>query len=241
MVREMVDLGGPVLLRGVLEWANLRLDVYFVTFFAGAGALGVYTVAVGVSQQLWTIPFSIAVPLFSRISREGDSTGSRETARYAFRILILMSLALTAVAAIAAPILIPLAYGSRFSGAIALLLLLLPGVVAISPTRALASYFTGIGRPSEPLIAEAIGVIATTTLDWTLIPRYGASGAAIASSVAYCAFSAYLTYRFKRVSQSRWSDLLSIRRQDITSVWRRLMDLIPGRIKRFASSAGRYP
>lgn len=238
MARDVTGFAAPVLLRIMLEWANLRLDVYFVNAFVGASALGVYTIAVGASQQLWAIPFSVAGPLFSRISRDGDTVTSRETARFAFRILVLMSLALAVLVGAIAPFLIPLVYGSRFSGAIVPLLLLLPGVVAISPTRALASYFTGIGRPSEPLIAEAIGLVATVALDLVLISRHGAAGAGIASSAAYIAFSGYLTYRFKRVSQSAWRELFALRRQDVSIVWRRLLELIPARIKKIPSSVG---
>jgi O-antigen/teichoic acid export membrane protein len=149
-----------------------------------------------------------------------------------------MSLALAVLVGAVAPFLIPLAYGARFSGAIVPLLLLLPGVVAISPTRALASYFAGIGRPSEPLVAEAIGLIATIALDVILIPSHGASGAGAASSAAYIVFSGYLTYRFMRVSRSTWGDLFALRKHDVVLVRQRLLDLIPGRIKKIPFPVG---
>src|SRR5262249_51827037 len=56
LLRSVGAFTTPVLLQTILEWLNRRVDVYFVTLFAGAAALGRYSVAVGLAQQLWTIP-----------------------------------------------------------------------------------------------------------------------------------------------------------------------------------------
>lgn len=222
MITTVGSFAMPVLLRNIVEWITFRVDIYFVYAFRGAADLGVYTVAVGIAQQLWLLPLAISGPLFAKISYQGDSEQSRETVRYAFRATALISLVLGVFMAIVAPILLPLAYGAPFQGAVLLVLVLLPGVVLLGPTRVINSYFAGRGRPRESLIAECIGLTATIILDVLLIPRYGALGAAIASCVAYTAYSVYVCHRFVVISESRWRDLFVLSRRDIQNILTRL-------------------
>jgi O-antigen/teichoic acid export membrane protein len=223
MLTSVAAFALPVLLRSVVEWVTFRVDVYFVYALRGAADLGVYTVAVGIAQQLWMLPLALSGPLFAKISYQGDSEQSREMVRYAFRTTALISLVLGVVMAIAAPVLLPLAYGAPFQGAVLMVLVLLPGVVLLGPTRVINAYFSGRGRPTESLIAECIGLTATVILDVLLIPRYGAVGAAAASCVAYTAYSTYACHRFVVVSQSRWSDLI-VRPTDVRKIIERLRE-----------------
>lgn len=225
---------GPLLLRGLVEWVTLRVDVYFVHAFSGARELGVYTVAVGLSQQLWLMPLAISGPLFAKVSNQGDSEASRDMIRFAFRASWLVSIALGVGLAIAAPLVLPLTYGPQYSGSVLLLLILLPGAVALGPTRVLISYFSGRGRPIESLRAEVFGLIVTVVLNALLIPRLGAVGAACASCAAYLLYSMYICKRFVNLSESRWLDVLIPRPSDVSRLWGALSE----QRKSFAKSPG---
>jgi O-antigen/teichoic acid export membrane protein len=215
----------PLLLQTLLEWLNRRVDVYFVTVFAGAAALGRYSVAVGLAQQLWTIPFSVAGPLFARVAHEGDEVRSRELVCYVFRVAALVSAALAAALLVVGPLLIRFLYGRPFEAAIPMLMALLPGAVVVGPSRALWAYFVGRGRPGESARAELVGLAATIPLDLLLIPRLGGLGAAIASSVAYLGYACFACVRFRALSGAAWSDLLLPRRDDMVSLKQRLATL----------------
>ncbi|HEX9988533.1 MAG TPA: polysaccharide biosynthesis C-terminal domain-containing protein [Chloroflexia bacterium] len=225
IVRTVVPFTMPVLSRNLVEWLNMSLGLYFVNAFAGPAQVGLYTVAVGLALQLWVIPSAVAGPLFARVSKDGDSAQSRETTRYAFRITLTITILLTSFTALAASTLIPMLYGSQFEGSVLLLFILLPGVVAIGPTRSISSYLAGIGQPGEPLRAELAGLCATVVLGLLLVPGLGAVGAAWASTVAYFIYSAVLCYRFVRISESSWSDLLGFHRADWTRLKQRLVEL----------------
>src|SRR5262249_18259483 len=171
LLRSVGAFTTPVLLQTILEWLNRRVDVYFVTLFAGAAALGRYSVAVGLAQQLWTIPFSVAGPLFARVAHQEDVARSRELVCYVFRVTALVTLGLAAAMAALGPLLIRWLYGRPFEEAVPMFLALLPGVVAVGPSRALWAYFVGRGRPAESARAELMGLAATLPLDLLLIPR----------------------------------------------------------------------
>lgn len=222
MVLAMGAFALPLFGRSVVEWANYRVDAYFINALIGPRELGVYTVAVGLAQQLWTVPFSVAAPIFARISSEGDTEASRELAQRGFRVTALVTLVMALSIALVAPPLLPLVYGSQYAGAVPLLFVLLPGVIAIGPTRVMSSYLAAIGQPSQILRAELVGLCATILLNASLLPLVGVMGAAIASTVAYAVYSLFLCRCFMRLSRSRWVDLCPSR-QD----WKYLQHRLP--------------
>jgi O-antigen/teichoic acid export membrane protein len=207
IAREVRAVSISIFARTLVEWVSYRIDVYLVNALAGSSALGLYTVAIGGGQQLLVLPFALANPLFTRIARDGDTSESRDTTRYAFKLTGLVSIGLAVIAAAAAPILIPLLYGHAFAGSVLPLLIFLPGVVAVGATRVFNSYFSGCNRNIETVKAEMVAVVITVSLDGLLIPRFGTSGAAVAASSAYISSSAVLTHRFVALSSSSWVHL----------------------------------
>jgi len=75
-----------------------------------------------------------------------------------------------------------------------------------------------------------VGLIGTVVLDLALIPSYGISGAAIASTVAYWLSFAALVVMATRYSGSRWGDFIRVNRSDIA----RVMALAPDFRKRIS-------
>ena len=58
--------------------------------------------------------------------------------------------------------------------------------LSIEGAAAVASaYLLGVGRPGLNSVGMAVGATITVTLDIILIPRYGAIGGAVTSSITY--------------------------------------------------------
>lgn len=109
-------------------------------------------------------------------------------------------------------------YGQAYAEAVPMLLALLPGVVAYIAVKVLAAYLVGVGRLRITVIVSLIGLIATLALDFTLIPRLGAVGAAIASSVSY-SLSAVVTVRWTmKVAGLPARAFLVVERADLIAV-----------------------
>ncbi len=225
LLRSILAYAGPVFLRNSVEWANYRVDVYFVNAFAGSAQLGLYTVAVGLAQQMWIVPYSMSGPLFSRVSADGKQEGSRDVTGYAFRLTLLFSLLMGLCVAVAGPLLIPLVYGGRFRGASTMLLYLLPGVIAIGPSSPIAAYLAGVGSPIDGMRAHVVGLVFTVGLDLLLVPRWGGQGAALASSASYIAYTMTLCRFYFIRSGETWRGLLFVTRSDVDRVLGMLSDV----------------
>jgi O-antigen/teichoic acid export membrane protein len=125
-------------------------------------------------------------------------------ARTARRLLVpaLPGVALLAVplAVLAGPI-TSLLYGDQFNSAVRPAQILLVGMLFSAAAGVATGYLYGRGRPGRNSLALAVGLIATLVLDFALIPPYGATGAAVASCVAYLLGDGLLVVLLLRTSR----------------------------------------
>jgi O-antigen/teichoic acid export membrane protein len=219
--REAVRFALPTYLGNVVQMANYRLDLFFIAFFVGAAQVGIYSIAVVLSQLVWLVPRAVALVLLPSTAAAQDDVGKNsDRAAMGARVALWggagACLALAGVASWA----IPLVFGTDFSDSSALLLWLLPGVWLLSPAVVMASFVAGVGKPSLNLMVWAAGFVVTVGLDLVLIPGRGATGAAIASTAAYSFSAILMAVVFVRLSTAGFADVLIPRKSDATAVIR---------------------
>jgi O-antigen/teichoic acid export membrane protein len=208
-----LSLGVRGQLGNLATFFTYRLDVFIVNFFLGPADVGIYAVGVVVAEALWQVPQAAAVALFPRTART-EAEGSVEFTCSVSRHVLLIA-TLTGVAlAIAAPILIPLVFGARFSSAVAVVWWILPGTIALSLGKLMSADLAGRSKPQYSSAFALVSLAVTVLLDFLLIPRMGIRGAALASSVAYLVDSLLLTAKLRQLLGVRWSDLLIPNRAD---------------------------
>jgi O-antigen/teichoic acid export membrane protein len=168
----------------MLQFFNYRLDVFIVNYLAGVEQVGIYGVAVSLAELLWQWPNAVGLVLFPRVS----ASDPRETNRLTPRVLrwtLLLTLAGALALTLVGPMVIRTIFGARFAGAYVPMLILLPGVVLLGGGKVLTSAIAGRGHPGLNSINAAAALVVTLGGNLLLVPRYGISGAALASSVAY--------------------------------------------------------
>lgn len=178
-------LAVPILGKNLVEWGNQRIDVYFINAFLSQKDIGLYSVAVGLLQNLSMITISLSGPVFARIASQGQSNESEKLGTFSYKIALYLSIITGILAAIFLPFLIPLVYGKAFAFSSTIFLYLLPGIIFLGPTRQIYSYFHGINQGKFPLYAEVFGFVFTIGMNILLIPRIGVFGAAAASVTSY--------------------------------------------------------
>jgi len=76
-------------------------------------------------------------------------------------------------------------YGSEFQPSVAPLLIMLPGMIAISAYAIVEPFFQSRRRPWIPVQITAGGLAANLLLCFVLIPRHGILGAAVSYTLSY--------------------------------------------------------
>lgn len=197
----------------IIQFFNYRLDMFLVAIFLDPAAVGFYSIAVGVAETFWMLPGAITAVLFPRISSLNSAEANKLTprvARHTFFIIFAFSLIL----ALLAKPLIKILFGSLFLPSVMPLLILLPGIIALGGAKTLTADLAGRGKPQFGTYASFVSLAVNIPLNLWLIPKWGISGAAFSSSVAYILSTLIVIIAFIKISKKSWADILLIKKQD---------------------------
>ncbi|HEU4766737.1 MAG TPA: polysaccharide biosynthesis C-terminal domain-containing protein, partial [Pyrinomonadaceae bacterium] len=170
-----------------------RADLLVVNHFRGPDEAGVYSVATQFGMLLMLLPGVIATILFPRVTAEQDARG--ETTALVTRYTAVVTL-VCCLAAVPFSFVLPLVYGNEFREATRLLLILLPGVYLVGLESVLVQHFNALGLPRVIPIYWMVTLVVNLVLVFVLVPRFGAQGAAIASTISYVLIFALVTRQF---------------------------------------------
>jgi O-antigen/teichoic acid export membrane protein len=205
VLRAQVRFGLPGQAGNTLTRLNYRMDQYIVRAFRSRADVGFYAVATGLAEAVWWISNAVSMALLPRLTRLRTERAG-EVTPIACRNTLLASLVAGIGLAAAAPVVVEPLFGTEFGPAVRPIFWLLPGVIALSGTKVLASYFFSQARLTVVSITALISLAATVAFDFLLIPRFGISGAAAASSIAYTVSFVVALYFYRQISgNSVWS------------------------------------
>ena len=206
---------------GVRAWAgslarllNFRTDQIILGFLASEATLGIYAVAVNASEALLYLPAATATALLP-IAARADPHVQVEQALRAFRSTVLVTTGLVLVAAVLGPLLLPVLFGSAYDASVEPFLLLLPGALGFAATAIFSSALMASSSPGRSSLGPFVSLVVGIGLDLLLIPRFGASGAAAAASVAFLAGGYVALVMFRSKHPFEWRSLLLLRRGDL--------------------------
>jgi O-antigen/teichoic acid export membrane protein len=193
LLRRMITYGLKFHVSILAGAIIIRADLLVVNHFRGAAEAGVYSVASQFALMLMLLPGVIATLLFPRVTSEQDARGEttcRVTRYTAFLMFI------CCVAAVPLSLLLPFIYGQAFYDATGLLWILLPGVYLIGLESVLVQHFNALGLPRAIPLYWVVTLALNLVLVFALVPRLGAQGAAIASTISYAAIFALVAFHF---------------------------------------------
>lgn len=209
--REIFGYARKTFVSDLAQMLAYRSDIWIILYFLTPRDLGQYVLAVNLGQMLWILPNVIGMVLMPNVSRNlYDATAIARHGRVVVALLAVVGI----VVAILGLWLVPILYGSEFSQAGVLLLLLMPGMIAIAATKIYANYLAGRGLVGINQRASLITLALSIFWDLLLIPLLGLPGAAIATSLAYCATLAVVLFGIARHDRLPIRDLLIPRRTD---------------------------
>ena len=169
----------------VVGLLNYRASLFLVERFEGLSVVGTYSVAVTAAELLWLLSSSVTVSVYARIGHPDTKIAASMTVQ-AVRINVVSTL-------LAAPVLLGLAWwalpwvmGPAYEASLLPLAVLLPGVAAYAAASSLSAFYTNhLGRPQLSGAIAGLSLTISFGLGWVMVPWWGATGAALASSLGY--------------------------------------------------------
>jgi O-antigen/teichoic acid export membrane protein len=163
---------------------NHRLDALILNALWGSKIVGLYSSGVAPAELLLYVPMASALVLSPTVASLPDKDRGR-VAVLALGSSLYLVLGGGILMAALLPWVLPYLYGRAFAPAVPAAEWLLPGMLGLTVVTTLSGALAGLGRPEYMTYAMLVGLLASTALDFGLIPRFGMLGAAWASSIAY--------------------------------------------------------
>lgn len=181
------------------------VDAVFISKFLSTRDLGIYSIAMqisGITLQLPTIANSLLTPMFISLQKENRTSRLDEYFKHILPSLVLAWSFFSALLAFAGYFFIPIIFGAEFSQAVAPFWILLTASTFNLPILIGYSALShSISATYISMFAAIFSAFANITLNFLLIPKFGAEGCAWASVVMNFVFSATFYVLLRRSSQ----------------------------------------
>jgi PST family polysaccharide transporter len=185
--RRLLGEGFPLLLGSLAVMIYMRSDVLMLGKMAGFKAAGIYCAAAQITEACALLPLALAPALFPILVR-WRKLGPRYYKQQFGRLFLgaaLAGLAISLFLTVAARPIVLLLYGPQFLPAAKVLVIHGWATIFVFLGIAQSGYDITEGLTWAATQRATIGAVTNIGLNFILIPKYGATGAAIATLISY--------------------------------------------------------
>lgn len=217
MIKTFFSYTSKLYLAGVISNLNIYVVRTLLAIFLAPSQLAFFGIAQDRAGLLTTIPESLNVLLFSRLSKSTSRLVKNELTIKGFRVILL---AMSFGALLALVFIYPmvwLLYGKNYLPIVAPFIILLPGIIASGCISVLLQYFNGIGKSSIQvliflivLLVQAILLFIINKFLTIIMPSFVFSIAMILA----CTFTVVL---FIKHAQFKLNDLV-VKKSDVSII-----------------------
>jgi O-antigen/teichoic acid export membrane protein len=212
-LKPLISYSARIYPVGLAQILQGRIDYFLIGYFMKPKELGIYSIAVLISENLLRITAAFQMALFPRVSADWTDQKFVLAARV-LRVNNLINIVLSlALIAVGYPLILVL-FGRAFLPAFLPLVILLLARLPEGFYKITAYTISGLGRPGLSSSFGAMGVIAGGVLGWILIPRFGLVGASLAKVISSFVQFVPALFFFSRYSKMSLSQCLMINRED---------------------------
>ncbi len=185
--RQMLRDAWPLMLAGLSTVVYMRIDQLVLLKLSSERELGLYSAVLPMSQVLHMVPMTVCASVLPRLAVLKNSDPARYTWRMQqlFSAMVWCGMLAAAVIALCAPLVVGLLLGPAFADA-----------VPVLQWHAVTNIFVFLGVAQSvaivsdrtthiALVRTLFGAVVSLALNFALVPRWGAVGAAWSAIAAY--------------------------------------------------------
>lgn len=213
-IRELGGFGAKIYPASLAGFFGYRADVFMLSALLGdPAAIGLYTLGVSLAELTFFVPDAVSTVFFPRVAGMERQSADEKVAtvtRFTVLVTLIATVGLIPAAFIAVHLILP-----DFTDALPAFLVLLPGIIALTVAKVLASYVGGLGIPLRVAIASGTALGVNVVGNLLLIPPLGIMGAAVASLISYALNATLLIAIASGLSRRRPLDFVIPTRAEI--------------------------
>ncbi len=220
LIRDLFQYGSKLYAGGLIGHFQANITNLLTALYLVPAQVAFFSLARGFGQMMDRVPAALNTILFPQLTKTVDPDEAARIAARAFRLILVL---LIAVAVIAMTLIHPavhLMYGSAFLPLVVPFLILIPGIVLSGATTPFMQYFMSINRPDLGVTLPILPLAIQVALALLIIPMWGPEGAALSFTAGLVAFSLMSLWMFLRTSGCTLRSDLMVRREDLRYLWR---------------------
>ena len=191
MKSEVIRFAAASTIPVILTFVVLQRSEFFILdIFSDDSQIALYSIAFSSLAALLALPMAVrtvVLPSVATLVGAGEFDRIRRGFSRLVRLSILLTVPLTAAGLVLGPRLLTLVYGSQYSGAGEVLLILVAPLPLVPLSAAGSAVLMGFGRVRIPTLVSGFAAVVDIGVALILVPRLDAVGAAIANVLAVLA------------------------------------------------------
>ncbi|MCG8411276.1 MAG: oligosaccharide flippase family protein [Bacteroidales bacterium] len=185
LFKPLILYGSVMQGSSVLQILNQRISYFFISSFLSVSSLGVFGLAMQISESIKLVGMSISDVLLTKFSNTNDKDKNVHLTINSFRFTLYITLLSVLFVAFIPSEIFTKIFGNDYVNIKPIILTLLPGVLAYSVLLVIIQYFNGSGRPKVVFLLSLSGIIIISAIQIPLMKQFGLLGAGIANSCVF--------------------------------------------------------
>ncbi len=188
ILREMFAYGLWGGTDNIAEVLTTRMNYFLIQRFAGLSSVGLLDAGTKISESVWHISRSVSFIEYSSVAQTTDAEKQKRTTLGLFKLTFCaLTAAILCILCIPEWVFTEYLFSPEFTGMRGVIVGLSVGIVALGCNSVLSHYFIGSGKIRYSAASSIVGLCTLSLVGYLLIPLYGVVGAAVGTSIAFCA------------------------------------------------------
>ena len=167
--------------------ALTEIDTVMIGYFLGGSEVGIYAVAKQIIIKLPHLSVALSMgimPIFAKLNEENKLQLKKKFFNLFKIVLVIYGMTSVAILFIS-PLLIPFIFGTEYTKSVLPLQILIVYLFCFSASIIMSSFLDYTGKAKKRAYNISFTMVLNILLNLTLIPKFGATGAALATSISY--------------------------------------------------------
>lgn len=193
---------------------NYRICYYFIDFYMGRSALGIFDIATKLSEGLWIVGKSIASVGYATTSNSGKERAAELALKF-MKVTFTCTIVFLMVLLFIPENIYLWIFGQTFAGVKKVIYSMAPGILTLACSMMLSQYFSGVKKVYINTIGSGIGLCVMSLFVFFVLPYAAEKGittgllaAGLATSFTYTASFLYQSIKFKHLTGFKIHDYI---------------------------------
>ena len=206
IAKKLISDSFPLIISSLAVIVYMRIDQIMLNYFFGSYEVGVYSIAVKLSEAIYFIPIILTTSIFPAIiaAKRRSIDSYMQSMQVLYTTLVWLSISLTALIFFSSEFLVNILFGEDYAQSAKVLKIHALSMVFVFVGVAFEKYLINENLTVISLKRTLVGAISNIVLNIYLIPKMGINGAAIATVISqfianfmYDLFDKRLHYQLK--------------------------------------------